>query len=45
MKCQDCNKEDDTVHETVCPFVKEIYDEEVQVIIRDNCYHERCMDI
>jgi hypothetical protein len=45
LKCEDCGKIGDDVEVTICPFAQEIHDEEIEVTICDDCYHERCMDI
>jgi hypothetical protein len=45
LKCDDCEKEDETVQDTFCPFAADINNEEVQANLCPDCYHERCMDI
>ena len=42
MKCEDCGK--DGVM-TICPYVMEIFDEEIEVCLCDECYSERCYEI
>ena len=47
-KCDDCGvvrSEDVDVRQTFCPYAQEINNSEVEVMLCDNCYHERCMDI
>ncbi len=44
LVCQDCGTTEN-VTETYCPYSHEIYDKLVQVVLCNNCYHERCMDI
>ena len=45
MKCEDCGKEDDTVHATVCPFTAEIRGKDIPVILCDECERGRAMEI
>lgn len=45
MKCNDCDKDDDTVVEVFCPFAEDVHGKQIEVILCPNCYHERCMDI
>ena len=45
LVCEDCGKQDETVHHTECPYAEEIYHEVVNVTICDYCYTQRCMDI
>lgn len=45
LECEDCGKKDDTVKETYCPYVEELYNKRQEAVLCDNCYHERCMDI
>ena len=41
-KCEDCGEEG---KETTCPYAEEINGTTIEVILCDNCYHDRCMDI
>ena len=43
--CQDCGATDETVRECFCPYANEINDEQIEVVLCQDCYHERCMDI
>lgn len=43
--CEDCGKCDDTVRDTICPFAEEIHGESIDVVLCDECYHERFLDI
>ena len=45
MKCDDCNKEDDSVIETLCPYAEDVQEESIEVKLCDYCYQERCYDI
>ena len=45
MKCEDCGKEDETVHDTFCPYAEEIHGEKIACVLCDSCEHERAMDI
>jgi hypothetical protein len=45
MKCQDCDQEKPDVAETTCPYALEINDEEVVIVVCDDCYQERLYDI
>lgn len=41
MICDDCKREKPDVEETVCPFAKEIHEEDVPVKLCVHCYEER----
>lgn len=43
--CDDCGKSGPDVHETICPFSKEIYDEIVDCALCDDCETQRALDI
>lgn len=45
MKCDDCDKENDTVEDTNCPYAEEINGTNDPVNLCPNCYNERCQDI
>lgn len=45
LKCDDCDKVDETVHKTTCPYNEEISNETIECQLCNECYHERCMDI
>ena len=45
LTCDSCGKKDQSVEDTIDPFVWEIYDEEVPATLCDLCYQERCDDI
>lgn len=45
MKCDDCNQDFDNLEIRNCPYDEDINDTKVEVLICDDCYHERCMDI
>ena len=45
LVCDDCDKEDETVEATICPFQEEINDEAIPANLCPNCYTERCQDI
>lgn len=45
MKCQECNKEDETVSTRCCGYSQEIYGEDVWETICDDCEDEHLMDI
>lgn len=44
-QCQDCGKRKPDVDETTCPYAEEINEEEVWIVVCDDCRHERAMDI
>jgi hypothetical protein len=43
--CDDCGKSGPDVHETICPYSKEIYDEIVDCALCDDCETQRALDI
>ena len=45
LKCQDCGKIDDTVTETTCPYAMEMFNNIVNIVVCDNCYYERVLDV
>lgn len=45
LKCDDCPCTDESVKQTTCPYADEIRGEEIPVVLCDECYHQRCMDI
>ena len=45
LKCQICEKSDDTVKELNCGYVEELSGKEVKEIICEDCEHEHLMDI
>lgn len=45
LVCEDCDKADETVEVTTCPYQEEINEEVVPVILCSSCYTERCQDI
>lgn len=44
LKCEDCGTTEGVVY-TICPYSEELYDEKIGILVCDDCYHERCMDI
>jgi len=44
LVCEDCGTSDN-VKLTTCPYMADVCDVTVSIIICDNCYTERCMDI
>jgi hypothetical protein len=45
MKCDDCEIEDETVEVTVCPFVEDVYGQEIECVLCRSCYEQRSMAI
>lgn len=45
MICQQCHKDKPDVVTRIDPFVKEIYDEEIEMDLCDECTQERRADI
>ena len=45
LKCDDCGEEKEDVKDTFCPYQEDVCDNNVEVKLCDDCYHERCMDI
>lgn len=45
LKCQDCQKEDETVEHTVCPYDEEINDVITVITVCQCCLNERAADI
>jgi len=43
MKCQDCGN--DSGEETLCPFALQTHYREITIIVCDDCYHNRMMEI
>lgn len=43
--CQFCGKQDETVQEIECGYVRELYNESSLEIICDECEYEHIMDI
>lgn len=43
--CQGCGKQDETVREIECGYVRELFDESVLEIICDECEYQHLMDI
>jgi len=41
--CEDCGAEGAT--KGICPYAEELYDQEVEVCLCDECYYQRSMDI
>lgn len=44
LVCQDCGTKE-KVTKTTCPYAYEIYGEEVEIVVCDECYRERWWDI
>jgi len=47
LQCQDCGRTDEEVEVTegFCPYMEDIYGEQVPVTLCKDCYWERCQDI
>lgn len=45
LKCEDCDKEDKTVCETICPYNADINNIEIPVHLCPECYQDRADDI
>ena len=45
LVCQDCGSSEDDVKETSCPFMEDVYNRLVEIIVCDLCYRERLYDI
>ena len=45
LKCEDCGAVDDTVEEKLCPYASDLYDENIVIVVCEECYHQRAMDI
>jgi len=45
LVCQDCGKVGGDVEEGLCPFALDVYDDEVEVVLCDDCRYERAMDV
>ena len=45
LVCDDCRKEKDDVHETICPFVEEIFGDVENCTLCSDCEYNRAMDI
>jgi len=45
LKCDDCDYDDGTVEETVCPYAYEMYGEEIPANLCDSCAYNRHQEI
>jgi hypothetical protein len=45
LKCQDCGKENETVCECLCPYAEDVNEEEIEIVVCDECYRKRSDDI
>ena len=45
LKCDDCGQVNSSVKYTLFPYEEEINDKEVELLLCDDCYDDRCMDI
>ena len=45
LKCESCDKEDETVQTIECPFTKEIYGDSVMIDLCPDCFQDRVDDI
>ena len=45
LSCDECGVEDETVKETVDPFMEEIYCEAIKCNLCANCYNLSCDEI
>jgi len=43
--CEDCGKQDETVRNDDCPYAEDVCDVKIPIVICEDCYYERCMDI
>jgi len=44
-KCEDCGQKKEDVEKIICPYHKEISDEENEIYLCEKCYNERLLDI
>jgi len=44
LVCEDCGTTKD-VTKGICPYQQDVNNEEVEAILCDKCYYERCQDI
>lgn len=44
LQCQDCGERSPDVKHTTCPFAAEIHGEDTEIVVCDECHHQRFMD-
>jgi hypothetical protein len=44
-KCDDCQERKEDVHETFCPYALEIENEEIDMLLCDDCVDNRYQEV